>query len=139
MTYYEELYIQFLYYFNIERDYYECHEVMEHLWLEQGRNRTLQGLLQIAVGLYHFRNGNSGGARKSFQAAILKLEKNTPITMGIHMEKLINDTKIYLSKLLDVDKMPFTFYDLDIEIVDESLQQLVEAYLECPPKPLEDQ
>ena len=50
--------------FQIDRDYYECHEVMEELWLEEGGDPFHQGLLQVAVGLFHFRRENINGARK---------------------------------------------------------------------------
>jgi len=49
--------------FNI-RDWYECHETLEELWVgEEGEVREFyQGILQVAVALHHWRNGNFGGA-----------------------------------------------------------------------------
>ena len=36
---YEPLYVAYLVYFNRDRDYFECHEVLEELWLERERDR----------------------------------------------------------------------------------------------------
>ena len=45
-------------------DWFECHETVEDLWIgEVGEVRDFyQGLIQIAVALHHWRNGNFGGA-----------------------------------------------------------------------------
>ena len=46
------------------REWFECHETVEELWIgEEGEVRDFyQGLIQIAVALHHWRNGNFGGA-----------------------------------------------------------------------------
>ena len=46
------------------RDWFECHETVEDLWIgEEGELRDFyQGLIQIAVALHHWQNGNFGGA-----------------------------------------------------------------------------
>jgi predicted metal-dependent hydrolase len=45
-------------------DWYECHETVEDLWIgAEGEVRNLyQGIIQIAIALHHWRNGNYGGA-----------------------------------------------------------------------------
>jgi hypothetical protein len=52
-------------------DYFEAHEVWEDLWAEShGRTRKFyQGLIQAAVGLCHFTNGNLGGAAKLYRSS----------------------------------------------------------------------
>ncbi len=49
--------------FNRE-EWFDCHETLEDLWIgSEGDPRWLyQGLLQVAVALHHWRNGNYGGA-----------------------------------------------------------------------------
>jgi uncharacterized protein len=133
MRSYDALYVQFVYYFTIPRDYFECHEVMEELWLEEGRDPLYQGLLQVAVGLYHYRNGNLGGAVKLFTAAVEKLEGFPAETLGIDLGKLVEESKLYLSKLKRVEEEPFAFYDLDIQILDPALEALVEELRLHPP------
>jgi predicted metal-dependent hydrolase len=132
---YDPLYVQFIYYFNIERDYFECHEVMEALWMEEARSPLYQGLLQVAVGLYHFRNGNIDGAIKLFTAGIDKLNGAKDARIGINLSKLLKESEHYLEKLSKVEQEPFEFYDLDIEIQDEQLAALVEEYRHNPPSP----
>jgi uncharacterized protein len=46
------------------RDWFECHETVEELWIgEVGEVRDFyQGLIQIAVALHHWHNGNFKGA-----------------------------------------------------------------------------
>lgn len=130
---YDLLYVEFLYSFNVERDYFECHEVMEELWLEEGRNPLYQGLLQIAVALYHHRNGNVGGAIKLFEQGIEKLEYYPKLTLGIDLGKLITDSQTYLEKLKHFEENPFPCYDLDIEIVHSELAAMVEELKAFPP------
>jgi predicted metal-dependent hydrolase len=46
------------------REWFECHETVEDLWVgEEGEVRDFyQGIIQIAVAMHHWRNGNFGGA-----------------------------------------------------------------------------
>ena len=62
---YDPLYLEGIRHFNA-CDYYESHESWEELWTEyRGEARKFyQGLIQAAVALYHFGNGNVRGARK---------------------------------------------------------------------------
>ncbi|MEF3302604.1 DUF309 domain-containing protein [Paenibacillus sp. GYB003] len=133
MNGYDLLYVEFLYYFNVERDYFECHEVMEELWMEEGRNPLYQGLLQVAVALYHHRNGNVGGAIKLFSQGLEKLEFYPKLTMGIDLGRLVRDAETYLDKLLNIENEPFDFYDLDIAIVHSELAAMVEELKAFPP------
>lgn len=126
---YDALYVAFLAYFNRERDYFECHEVMEQLWLEEGRDPLYQGLLQVAVGLYHHRNGNIDGGVKLLTAAVQKLEGRDRIVLGIDLGKLLAESKAHLAKLERHAEEPFAFRDLDIEIVDPELAREVDAFV----------
>jgi predicted metal-dependent hydrolase len=76
---YPSAYLDYLIYFHVERDYFECHEVLEEYWKEHDpKNRTSHwvGLIQIAVGLYHHRRGNLNGASRMYDKAIKILAKN---------------------------------------------------------------
>lgn len=130
---YERLYVEFVYYFNVERDYFECHEVMEELWLEEGRNPIFQGLLQIAVGLYHYRNGNVSGSIKLFTQGIAKLQDQPDILFGIQVGKLVEESRVYVGKLQRLEQEPFEFYDLNIGIADPQLAGLVDELIANPP------
>lgn len=138
MPHYDRLYVQYIYYFNEARDYFECHEVLEELWLEEGRNPLYQGLLQVAVGLYHYENGNSNGSIKLFTAALEKLNAYGETELGIDLKRLRDDSTAYLDKLLRLPGEPFPFYDLDIRVIDPALTALVERLKQEPPVPHDD-
>jgi len=134
MSTYDRLYVAYLYYFNEMRDYFECHEVMEELWLEEGRSLLYQGLLQIAVGLYHHANGNVSGSIKLFRAGLDKLSSYPADTLGIDLAQLRDDSSKYLQQLHAIQQEPFAPYDLDIRILDPDLQSLVEEMKLNPPE-----
>ena len=123
---YHKLYVAFLYYFNIDEDYFECHEVMEELWIEERRDPLWQGLLQVAVGLYHHSNANISGSIKLFEQALEKIDGKPDVMLGIAMGELIQLTKSYLERV----KLEgaFEFEPFKITILDPELQQLVESF-----------
>jgi hypothetical protein len=56
--------------------FYEAHETWETLWrsLPMGNNRqALQGLIQTAVALHHWQQGNPVGAKNLLTKAIARL------------------------------------------------------------------
>ncbi len=122
---YDKLYIQYLHYFNTERDYFECHEVMEELWMEEGRDALYQGLLQVAVGLYHARNDNVNGAIKLFSQALDKITRYPDQVLGIDLAQLVSDSERYRDKLVHNEQTPFPFRDMNIVIIDPELAQAV--------------
>lgn len=70
MTTYDPRYLAGILFFNA-RDFFEAHEVWEDLWAEShgDERRFYQGLIQAAVGLFHFEGGNLGGAVKLFRSS----------------------------------------------------------------------
>lgn len=71
------------------RDYFEVHELLEELWrrVPQADKAPVQGLLQAAVCLYHFGNGNFAGARILALAAREKLEPAPEYYRGLELGK----------------------------------------------------
>ncbi|MNO43913.1 hypothetical protein D3C76_341460 [compost metagenome] len=124
---YEPLYLEYLVYFNRDRDYFECHEVLEELWLARKRDPLYKALLQVAVGLYHFRNLNVRGAAIMLSGASAKLEEYPATTLGINLAKLVEEVKDYVRRLASYEERPFSYYDLTIEIIDPSLADQVET------------
>jgi predicted metal-dependent hydrolase len=63
-------YLAGILFFN-RQDYFEAHEVWESLWMETAgpERRFYQALIQSAVALYHFGNGNLRGAVKLFHSS----------------------------------------------------------------------
>lgn len=118
---YDRLYVQFIKLFNEERDFYQCHDVMEELWLEEGRKPLLQGLLQVAVGLHHFQNGNRSGAIKLLEAALHKLHAYPNMIMGIDLQKLRIDAESFLVELQNSGGILPPLRDITIQVVDHEL------------------
>lgn len=117
-------YLAFIAHFNGDQDYFECHEVMEELWLEEGRSLLLQGLLQAAVGLHHWNNGNRSGAVKLMTAARAKLARYEDRVLGVDLGLLRCDLDKSLAALLERPQdAPFAAFEL--KLTDEELTRAV--------------
>lgn len=70
MDTYDPRYLAGILFFN-EHDFFEAHEAWEDLWSEShgAERRFYQGLIQAAVSLFHFGNGNLGGAIKQYRSS----------------------------------------------------------------------
>jgi hypothetical protein len=86
--------------FNRE-EYFECHEVLELAWTpERGpRRHFLQGLIHVAVGLYHHRRGNPVGACRQLHKALRKLAGYLPVYEGVDTGKLHSDAAAVLASI----------------------------------------
>lgn len=56
-------------------EYFECHEVLEDVWREQvdPERQLTQGIIQIAVALYHARRDNFAGAEKLLMRGLARV------------------------------------------------------------------
>lgn len=108
----DERYLRFFELFN-ERDFYECHEVLEELWMEtRAEERSYyQGLIQTATAFYHLANGNLQGARKLFTTGIRYLESFPDHYMGFGLEAYRATCRAWLERTLrriEGDRSPET-------------------------------
>ncbi|WP_342555323.1 DUF309 domain-containing protein [Paenibacillus sp. FSL R7-0652] len=126
MSSYEPLYIDYLIYFNRDQDYFECHEVLEELWLECDRDPLYKGLLQIAVGLYHYRNGNYRGGLMMLQSSLDLLASFPDVILGIRLGELREDVRELVRELQQNEWSLLEYRDLSIAIEDSALTQLVQ-------------
>lgn len=94
---YPDEYYEFFKKFN-EGEYYECHDLLEEIWMTDKRNKFLQGMLQVAVAIYHFQNGNIYGSRALFQSAYQYLQPYRPKYWDLDLEPVIT----YIEKGLSV-------------------------------------
>ena len=88
-------------YFN-ECDFFEAHEVWEGLWAEtegDGR-RFFQGLIQVAVCLHHFGNGNIRGAKKLYFGSRGYLEAYRPHYYGVDVQGLLDQLQTCCAEIL---------------------------------------
>jgi hypothetical protein len=99
------------------RAFFEAHEVWEDLWRDdQGpAHRFYQGLIQLAVCLHHFRNGNTRGAKKLCLSGSAYLEPYRPVYMGLDLDRLLKELQICCGELLSSQEpIPTTKLDLDL-------------------------
>ena len=87
---YDPLYLQGIAYFNA-CEFFEAHEVWEDLWKNYSGDLRLfyKGLIQSAVALHHFGNGNIRGARKVYRSSRGYLEQYGPMCVGLNVEKFL--------------------------------------------------
>ncbi len=73
-----------------ECEFFEAHDVWEELWSDyQGPARKFyQGMIQVAVCLHHFGNGNTRGAKKLYFGSRGYLEEYRPHYFGVDLDKL---------------------------------------------------
>lgn len=99
-------YLQFIEKFN-EGEYYECHDLLEEIWMEDKSDKFLQGLLQLAVGLYHRECGNIKGARWMFGNAKKYLVRYAPARWGLDLVEILRYIESCESALPDVDAISY--------------------------------
>ena len=73
------------------REFFACHDVLEEIWGERlGEDRAFyQGLIHAAVALFHFQEGNLGGARKMQASAMRYLAPYAPTCAGLDVAGLL--------------------------------------------------
>ena len=86
--------------FNRE-EFYACHDTLEALWMEAGEaeKRFYQGILQIAVGLYHLSDENWRGAVILLGEGISRLSDYRPSYFQIDVDELLGVTARLLKAL----------------------------------------
>lgn len=72
-------------------EFFACHDAWEDVWTETvGEKKAFyQGLIHAAVSLFHFENGNLGGARKMHFSSLKYLEPYGKTFEGIDVETLM--------------------------------------------------
>lgn len=83
------------------RQFYTCHDTLEALWMEapEPEKTFYQGILQIAVGLYHLGNANWRGAVILLGEGTNRLQRYSPTFSGIDVEGLVDASCSLLTQL----------------------------------------
>ncbi len=87
-----------------EEDYFAAHEVLEDLW-HSDRIDFYKGLIQVAVAIFHLRNGNIKGSRYMFQRSQSLLTPYLPVFRRIDVRQVIDYIQDCLQKIPDVPEM----------------------------------
>ena len=82
-------------------EYYACHDLLESIWMEANtlEKPFYQGILQIAVGLYHLGNHNWQGASILLGEGVNRLRPFEPAYAGVDVERLVDCGWAWLTAL----------------------------------------
>jgi len=118
-TPYDPLYIQGIRYFN-DCEFFEAHETWEELWTEyRGEARKFyQGLIQVAVALHHFGNGNIRGAKKVYLTSRNYLEEFPETYEGLALGAFLKQYEECFATVLANDE-EFPKLEIDAELIPE--------------------
>lgn len=100
-TTYDPKYLAGIEFFN-QCEFFEAHEAWEELWTDYSgpARKFYQGLIQVAVCLHHFGNGNIRGAKKLFHSSTAYLEPYRPFYEGIDVDKLLAELRTCCAEIL---------------------------------------
>lgn len=125
---YPQEYISYLVHFHGDRDFFECHEILEDYWKTKDRSEVWVALIQLAVGLYHHRRGNLIGARKMIESHLKRLEPTDCDRLGLDYQQLTGLVKARLEEIA----LGQPYRELNLPLVDPEL--LAQCQAECKKK-----
>ncbi|WP_160721446.1 DUF309 domain-containing protein [Bacillus sp. USDA818B3_A] len=126
---YPKEYIQFLAHFHGDRDYFECHEILEEYWKKNSKktkNSVWVGLILLAVSTYHHRRNNYKGAKKTLEKAetILKAQSDCLSKLGIDSQVFFTLLKERLSLISNQQG----YVSFNLPLYDSALLELGKSY-----------
>ena len=70
--------------------FFECHDTLEEAWsgIRGPARDFFQGLIQVSVGFYHWRNGNAGGASTMLERGLGRLSRYGSSYYGLELAHL---------------------------------------------------
>ncbi|PMB49089.1 hypothetical protein CEN40_06020 [Fischerella thermalis CCMEE 5205] len=82
-------------------EFYACHDTLEALWMEatEPEKTFYQGILQIAVALYHLGNHNWRGATILLGEGSNRLRRYPSVYGGIDVDELLEQSAALLRTL----------------------------------------
>lgn len=107
-----------------QREFYACHDALEAIWNDavSADKNFYQGILQIAVGLYHLGSKNWHGAAILLGEGISRLRYYQPDYENVDVASLIDDS----AKLLT------TLQTVGAKGISDLVQQIERGSLELP-------
>ena len=86
--------------------FFEYHELLEDHWRAEvgDRKRFLQGLIQVAVGLHHWENGNYNGAVLLLREGAERLRVGRPHMLGLDVEPFYHQVHAARSALEELGR-----------------------------------
>lgn len=99
-------------------EFFECHETLEHLWTadRSPERELIQGIIQIAVGYYHYLRHNRNGALKLLRRGLERVKKYDHKTMQLNIRQFVADVT---SNIQAIDaSQEDTFPPINIPIIE---------------------
>ncbi len=97
-----------------EKDFFECHEVIEDLWLEtpsDDPNRDLyKGVIQAAAAIYQWQREIMSGAHGLHKTSVKYLKPYEPAALGLNVEKMVKEMNAFF-KDFDEKNLPVLEYN----------------------------
>lgn len=89
-------------------DFFEAHEAWEALWMDTAgeEKRFIQGLIQAAVGLCHFCNGNLRGAVKLYHSSRDYMARYAACYLGLDQTAFWGQMEACFAGLLTAGEAP---------------------------------
>ncbi|MEA5502715.1 DUF309 domain-containing protein [Halotia wernerae UHCC 0503] len=96
--------------------FYDCHDTLEALWIEasEPEKSFYQGVLQIAVALYHLGNRNWRGAVILLGEGSNRLRRYPSSYSGIDVDKLLDQSTNLLKILQQTGADKITTGEIDV-------------------------
>jgi hypothetical protein len=115
---YDARYLAGILLFN-RHDFFEAHEVWEDLWMDSTspEKRFYQGLIQAAVGLCHYANGNLRGAAKLYASSRAYMEPHGSPHLGMDVSRFWQDMERCFAPVLAVAEPDRHRIELDPELI----------------------
>ena len=81
--------------------FFECHDTLEEVWggIRGPARDFFQGLIQVSVGLYHFGNGNRGGALTMLARGLSRLERYPDRYGGLDLASLRREVSEWRARI----------------------------------------
>ena len=84
-----------------QQEFYACHDTLEAIWMEamEPQRTFYQGILQIAVALYHLGNDNLRGATILLGEGLHRLQRYQPVYAEVDVIALVTQSTELLTRL----------------------------------------
>ncbi|MBU8916302.1 DUF309 domain-containing protein [Bacillus sp. FJAT-29953] len=121
---YPKEYIEFLSHFHGDRDYFECHEILEDFWKgsDPGNKESIWvGFILLAVSAYHHRRENFNGAQRTLEKAITIISDQSSLLpdLGLDDRLFLQTIKEHLIRLQNREE----YKSMNLPISDPELLQ----------------
>jgi len=122
---YDSRYLQGIALFN-NCDFFEAHDTWEELWAEyRGPARKFyQGIIQAAVALYHFGNGNLRGAKKVYLTSRKYLQAYQPCYLGLDLDSFLIQYERCFADILAHEEDSLSTAGIYLEIDPERIPEI---------------